>query len=994
MAKLTINTGRTPNDKTGDSLKLAFTKVNNNFTELYTALGLNDTVLSLGAYEFNGSIMTTTDSTPIVIDQSTTITSNLSVGGDIVPQTANGGDLGSSTLPWRSLYVSQSTIYLGGVPLSLDASNNLTVNGSRVGATSYTDLSGKPALTAVATTGAYADLTGKPTIPTLVSQLANDSGFLTSVGNISNIRSEGDINIDINLADSTLRRWRFGEDGILTLPSVGKINNGEYDWTFGADGNLTWSGGAYIGPNGGVAGEIDIIAGADGAASLGSNDLKNYLYVDNDGSYIWTDLRNEWLFGLDGTTTFPNQSLSTKNDLSIVAPNVTVQSANVTIRAGQGIPSATGTIETWTTDWNLNPRTNLPTTVAYGIGTGLTVTVLQSGGVPYGVTIVTPGSGYENNQVVQVASGSSLLSVRVIVPSTKNWTFGTDGALTVPGDIKSNGNINIDINLSDSTLRRWQFGEDGNLTLPDGLQTASTGTLNLFTDYSSGNINIGGIAPTINMGSGQVNIGYLNTRIVFGYSGVLTAGTSFTGLTGTPASNGVWTTAIATGTNGNGGPQNGVPVSFTVRGAFGTYSSVQQNYYGQGQNYAVGNTITIAGTQLGGTSPANDLTFTIAGEVGNTYPNLGPGSLVFDYGLGRFFGYIQNTAGTSPVWSRLDNEPASSGTVTSTSVASANGFAGTVATSTTTPAITITTSVTGVLKGNGTAISAATSGTDYAPGTSALATGIVKSTTTTGALTIAVAGTDYQAAVSATGILKSNGTSGNVTAAVAGTDYIAPYASQTANTVLAAPSGSAGTPSFRALVAADIPSLTSAQLATIVSDETGTGVVVFGTSPAITTSITTASTTFALINTTATTVNFAGAATTAINIGASNAPVTAFAATATTSSTASSLGYLGMPQQSKSSAYTTVIGDAGKHIYVTATATITIDSNANVAYPIGTTIAFIAASGATVTIAITSDTMYLGGTGTTGSRTLAAYGMATAVKVTSTSWFINGAGLT
>jgi hypothetical protein len=58
------------------------------------------------------------------------------------------------------------------------------------------------------------------------------------------------------------------------------------------------------------------------------------------------------------------------------------------------------------------------------------------------------------------------------------------------------------------------------------------------------------------------------------------------------------------------------------------------------------------------------------------------------------------------------------GTVTSASVVSANGFAGTVATATTTPAITLTTSITGVLKGNGTAISAATAGTDYvAPGT-------------------------------------------------------------------------------------------------------------------------------------------------------------------------------------------------------------------------------------------------------------------------------------
>ena len=58
------------------------------------------------------------------------------------------------------------------------------------------------------------------------------------------------------------------------------------------------------------------------------------------------------------------------------------------------------------------------------------------------------------------------------------------------------------------------------------------------------------------------------------------------------------------------------------------------------------------------------------------------------------------------------------GTVTSVSVVSANGLAGTVVTATTTPAITLSTTVTGLLKGNGTAISAASSGTDYAPATS------------------------------------------------------------------------------------------------------------------------------------------------------------------------------------------------------------------------------------------------------------------------------------
>lgn len=61
---------------------------------------------------------------------------------------------------------------------------------------------------------------------------------------------------------------------------------------------------------------------------------------------------------------------------------------------------------------------------------------------------------------------------------------------------------------------------------------------------------------------------------------------------------------------------------------------------------------------------------------------------------------------------------AGTGTVTSVSVATANGFAGTVATSTSTPAITISTTISGLLKGNGTAIAAAVSGTDFAPATS------------------------------------------------------------------------------------------------------------------------------------------------------------------------------------------------------------------------------------------------------------------------------------
>lgn len=103
-----------------------------------------------------------------------------------------------------------------------------------------------------------------------------------------------------------------------------------------------------------------------------------------------------------------------------------------------------------------------------------------------------------------------------------------------------------------------------------------------------------------------------------------------------------------------------------------------------------------------------------------------------------------------------------------------------------------------------------------------------------------------------------------------------------------------------------------------------------------------------------------------------------------------------LTQNSQSVAYTTVLTDAGKHIlHPTADnnpRTFTIDSNANVAYPIGTTLTFVNQIN-TVTLAITSDTLTMAGTGSTGSRTLAASGMATALKIASTSWIISGTGL-
>lgn len=108
------------------------------------------------------------------------------------------------------------------------------------------------------------------------------------------------------------------------------------------------------------------------------------------------------------------------------------------------------------------------------------------------------------------------------------------------------------------------------------------------------------------------------------------------------------------------------------------------------------------------------------------------------------------------------------------------------------------------------------------------------------------------------------------------------------------------------------------------------------------------------------------------------------------------LGYLNTPLDAKTANYTAVDGDQGKTILLSSGSgvTFTIPANASVAYENGTVLTFINMSSSNLSVAITSDTMYLAGTGSTGTRTIAQYGVATAIKMTSTTWLISGTGLT
>lgn len=538
MTKQTIRVGDSANDRKGDSLRAAFTKVNENFTDLYTVLGLGDGTLNIGSFEFTNSTISTTDSSSIIIDQAVTVSSNLSIGGDLLPQTANGGVLGSSALPWRSLYLSTSTIYLGGVPLSVDTSNNLTINGSTVGGT--------------------------------------DTGNITFNGD--EISSTGN-GVDIQVGDNT---WNFAADGSINLPS---LNNLGYEPFYDLNGptlrlgvptsqtiitgpvpnsdnpsaqrlviqgqkgygseNGAWEGGdIYLwggvggeGASGGDGGDIKVRGGAGqngggggyvkvegGDSQISGDGSGGYVEITGGNSYyggngnggnisvragtgngtgagglieFYTNgFNNQWQFNTDATTKFPNDTLKTRPDsrlyidahdigedyawVAIRNWNDNTESVNsqVTVRTdGVGISTTGGSV-----DWSFNNN-------------GTTTFPSNTLKTPSSLSIETPSStlipsnwqgqgGWNQGSYTNIATtggNGTGLTVDVAAGGGGYINIGTitinnPGSGYLAGDVITIDNEN---NLPGTfTLaavsNTWDFGTDGRTKIPHGSDNPST----------------------------------------------------------------------------------------------------------------------------------------------------------------------------------------------------------------------------------------------------------------------------------------------------------------------------------------------------------------------------------------------------------------------------------------------------------------------------------------------------------------------------------------
>jgi hypothetical protein len=112
---------------------------------------------------------------------------------------------------------------------------------------------------------------------------------------------------------------------------------------------------------------------------------------------------------------------------------------------------------------------------------------------------------------------------------------------------------------------------------------------------------------------------------------------------------------------------------------------------------------------------------------------------------------------------------------------------------------------------------------------------------------------------------------------------------------------------------------------------------------------------------------------------------------------ASSLGYLGAPQNGQDTNYTLVASDAGKTIRCNSGTprTYTIPPNSSVAFPVGTIINVRNVGSGALTIAQGSGvTLRQAGTTNTGNRTLAQHGEVSLRKDATDTWYVSGPGLT
>lgn len=544
-----INTGTAPDDGTGSPLRTAFTDTNVNFDQIFAAGPVGSNVQIV-----NNTILTTNTNGNLVLNPNGI--GAVVANAHVIPDTANIRNLGSQARRFATVY----TQYL-----DVNQFTNLTITTANLhilgGSNGYflqTDGTGNLTWSA-GSGGTYGNANVAAYLPTYSGNIANltITGNLTVIGNTvqaniveqvvtvvgnitggnlftaNTVSAGGNVvagNITtIGLVSATGNvsgAYIFGNGSQLTgiNASSNKIFNGNSwanidtangnlvvntngpEWTFDATGNLS------------IPGALNHYVTAPASnANLAINSWNPIVLTTGDivDTGIWS-----WTFGTDGNLAAPNNI----NAVGTVTAGGFTTSGNITganyVTANVFALTTAGTGTTSVIRQNQNPPVGSEPFGIEMLTTSDTAGIYSSVSAGPDYVTLNSSNGGNANIVLQGGYGVTVSTTDPTGGNEKDWTFGTDGNLTLPSNTSS-------INYANGNP--YGGGSYGNANVATFLADFGNNAISM-----TGNVYSGNFAVTANLD------GALNSVVEITANGVQQTPTSpgvmmhITGQTGVP----------------------------------------------------------------------------------------------------------------------------------------------------------------------------------------------------------------------------------------------------------------------------------------------------------------------------------------------------------------------------------------------------------------------------------------------------------------------------